>query len=165
MTSGGCQCGAVRYAFDRAIEKPHICHCRMCQKASGNYFVPLGGVLRTDLRITRGEVAWFHSSDPVRRGFCRDCGTPLMFDPIGWKGVFVTLGSLDDPSATWPEEQFGTEARMPWFHELPGLPGEETEADEVQDGTTLSEIRATNHQHPDHDTERWPVPTSGESGS
>ena len=155
-TTGGCQCGAVRYAFDRPIELPHICHWRMCQKASGNYFMPLGGVRRSDLRFTRGEPAWFQSSGPVRRGFCRECGTPLLFDTEGYEGINITLGSLDDPAATWPEDQFGTEARMPWFHELPGLPGRETEEDMEQDGARIDAIRATNRQHPDHDTGTWP---------
>ena len=155
-TSGGCQCGAVRYAFEGAVELPHLCHCRMCQKASGNYFLPLGGVRRSDLRFTRGEVAWFQSSEPVRRGFCHDCGTPLLFDTLGWPGINIVLGSLDDPAAVWPDQQFGTEARMPWFHELPGLPGRATEEDEEQDGASLDDIRATNRQHPDHDTRDWP---------
>jgi hypothetical protein len=32
-----------------------------------------------------------------RRGFCRDCGTPLFFDTLQSDGMAVTLGSLDDP--------------------------------------------------------------------
>jgi hypothetical protein len=55
--------------------------------------------------ITRGEPAWFHSSDPVRRGFCRDCGTPLFFDTLESDGIAVTLGSLDDPAAFPPVSQ------------------------------------------------------------
>ncbi|MGG2476082.1 GFA family protein, partial [Rhizobium sp. BR5] len=37
----GCQCGAVRYRIEGGLRYPHLCHCRMCQKASGNYFMPL----------------------------------------------------------------------------------------------------------------------------
>ena len=35
--TGGCQCGAVRYAASGTLDNAHICHCRMCQKAVGNY--------------------------------------------------------------------------------------------------------------------------------
>jgi hypothetical protein len=28
--TGGCQCGAVRYALYSAPTEPSICHCRMC---------------------------------------------------------------------------------------------------------------------------------------
>ena len=159
--SGGCQCGAIRYAITGPLDDPHLCHCRMCQKASGNYFLPLGGVLYEDFEITRGEVAWFHSSDPIRRGFCRDCGTPLLFDPVSWReGVAVVLGSLDDPAAVEPLNQYGTEARMPWFGHLPDLSGRRTEDDPDQDGVPLDAIASTNRQHPDHDTEVWPPPQS-----
>ncbi len=37
--SGGCQCGAIRYRIAGELGYPHICHCRMCQKASGNFFM------------------------------------------------------------------------------------------------------------------------------
>lgn len=47
--TGGCQCGAVRYAIDGPLNNPHICHCRMCQKAFGNYFAALVGTLRENL--------------------------------------------------------------------------------------------------------------------
>ena len=41
--SGGCQCGAIRYKIAGELGYPHICHCRMCQKASGNLFMALAG--------------------------------------------------------------------------------------------------------------------------
>ena len=31
--TGGCQAGAVRYVLNEQPPGPHICHCRMCQKA------------------------------------------------------------------------------------------------------------------------------------
>jgi hypothetical protein len=75
VLTGGCQCGAVRYALYSEPSEPSICHCRMCQKAFGNYFAPLAGVPLADLRWTKGEPGVFKSSELVERGFCRDCGS------------------------------------------------------------------------------------------
>ena len=69
--SGGCQCGAVRYRAARTPTEPHLCHCRMCQKAAGNFFIALIGVPRDALTWTRGAPATFQSSDKAARGFCR----------------------------------------------------------------------------------------------
>ena len=99
MHSGGCQCGAVRYRINGELIRPHICHCRMCQKAAGNYFMSLAGVAKENLEITRGEISWFLSSDPVRRGFCSACGTPLAIDTMAEPVTHMTLGSLDDPES------------------------------------------------------------------
>jgi hypothetical protein len=41
MLTGGCQCGAVRYALTAMPEGAHFCHCRMCQKAVGGPFAAL----------------------------------------------------------------------------------------------------------------------------
>jgi hypothetical protein len=38
--TGGCQCGAVRFAT-KLVGRGSICHCRMCQKAFGSFFGPL----------------------------------------------------------------------------------------------------------------------------
>ncbi len=54
--TGGCQCGAVRYALLTQPDNPHICHCRMCQKAFGSYFAPLAGVPLDKFEITRGDA-------------------------------------------------------------------------------------------------------------
>ncbi len=154
--TGGCQCGAVRYRVDGELTWAHVCHCRMCQKASGNYFMALANAQKDEFVVTRGEISWFRSSDPVRRGFCKDCGTPLIFETIAMKHLNVTLGSLDEPQAVMPESQFGLEAKMPWFGALDHLPGAATNDDPDQDGVRIAAVAATNRQHPDHDTETWP---------
>jgi hypothetical protein len=153
--TGGCQCGAVRYALHEAPSGPHICHCRMCQKAFGSFFAPLTGVAVDKFELTRGALALFRSSDRAERGFCRDCGTPLTFHYVGRRRIAVSIGSLDRPAEVAPREQFGLEARMPWFAALPGLPGEKTT--EEDDPDLAAGIAATNHQHPDHDTSTWPL--------
>jgi len=153
--TGGCQCGAVRYALRSEPQFPHLCHCRMCQKAFGSYFAALAGVPKEDFEVTRGTVATFNSSDEAERGFCANCGTPLMFRYLSSRFAAVSLGSLDDPAAIKPTVQYGIEARMPWFHDLATLPGEATE-DDRDETERFARIKASNHQHPDHDTEAWP---------
>ncbi|SKB35789.1 GFA family protein [Sphingopyxis flava] len=153
--SGGCQCGAVRYHAIAVLDTSHICHCRMCQKAVGNYFAALVGIPRDALAWTRGKPATFKSSDPVERGFCRDCGTPLYYDFLGADYLSVTTGSLDEPARFPPRRQYGVEARLPWFDSLATLPGDSATEDAMP--AEAAAIRASRHQHPDHDTENWPL--------
>ena len=75
VMTGGCQCGAVRYAVHAETYNHHICHCRMCQKQFGGFFAPLVNVRNEDFEVTRGEIATFRSSRDVPRGFCAACGT------------------------------------------------------------------------------------------
>ncbi|MEP7209952.1 MAG: hypothetical protein ABI740_03865 [Alphaproteobacteria bacterium] len=43
--TSGYRCGAVRYAMHvGAVEKPHLCHCLMCQRATGGLFAALAGL-------------------------------------------------------------------------------------------------------------------------
>lgn len=151
VLSGGCQCGAVRYRIDVALENAHVCHCRMCQKASGNYFMPLARAPKAEFTVTRGDVSWFHSSDLVRRGFCRDCGTPLLFDVLNRNTVNVVLGALDEPAAVKPAFQCGLHAKMPWFDEIGSF---EPASDESE---WYAAIAPSIRQHPDHDTATWPL--------
>jgi hypothetical protein len=153
--TGGCQCGAVRYALTAPPMNPHICHCRMCQKAFGSFFAPLASVKRDQFMLTRGTLAVFKSSDPVERGFCRDCGTPLSLRDVDGDDIAIALGSLDEPAKVEPLRQHGNEGRMPWFDKLPGLAGLTTTT-ETDAPKMAAAIAASNHQHPDHDTAIWP---------
>jgi hypothetical protein len=124
----------------------------MCQKAAGNYFMPLGGVTHENFTLTRGESAWFRSSETVRRGFCEKCGTPLFYDGSS-DHMSITLGSLDDPQSVKPELQTNLAHKMSWFRELDHL-----QHDVGMDMTEEQEktVSASSNQHPDHDTEVWP---------
>jgi hypothetical protein len=144
----------VRYRVEVELSNPHLCHCRMCQKAAGNYFMPLAGASRGNVVVTRGEPGWFASSDIVRRGFCADCGTPLFFDPLDTDTMLVTLGSLDDPSRYVPVSEDSVESRIRFVPHWPGLHQKVTTDDFGPE--EIEAIRASNHQHPDHDTEVWP---------
>ena len=145
VLTGGCQCGAVRYALFSIPSEPSICHCRMCQKAFGNYFAPLAGVPLGDLEWTNGQPGTFHSSELVERGFCRDCGTPLSYRAAGKDRISVSLGSLDDPARVVPLKQFGVESRLPFMATLAELPGVRTE-----DYFTAADLaRLKSRQHPD----------------
>jgi hypothetical protein len=150
--TGGCQCGAVRYALHEQPSDPHICHCRMCQKAFGSFFAPLTGVPLTAFELTRGGLSIFKSSDQAERGFCKNCGTPLTFHYVGRPRIAVALGSLDEPGKIKPGMQYGVEGKLSWFGELDELPGETTEHDNPE---LAEKIAGSNHQHPDHDTELW----------
>jgi hypothetical protein len=152
--TGGCQCGAVRYRLREAPTEASICHCRMCQKAFGSYFAPLGGVPIDAFSLTRGRLATFKSSDLAERGFCRDCGTPLTFRYVERPRISIALGSLDDPEGVRPIAQDGIERRLSFYVALAGLPGVATEQDTPE---LARRIAASNHQHPDYDTDQWPT--------
>ncbi len=147
ILTGGCQCGAVRYAL-HAVPRAGICHCRMCQKAVGGPFFAWAMVGAEDFAWTRGAPASFRSSSAARRGFCPACGTPLSFQYDAKPDhIDVSIGSLDTPGAVHPTVALGIESRLPWcdaslFDKLP------THATgSLHPPTDLSAIE--NYQHPD----------------
>ena len=158
--TGGCQCGAVRYRLSERNDNAHICHCRMCQKAMGNYFAPLVSVDRRAFTWTRGTPARFRSSANVDRGFCSACGTPLFYEDVTGTHITITLGSLDDPDLVPPVTLDGIQGEMPFFSALHQLP--DTGVTGSDDPDWAAAIAASNRQHPDHETDTWP-PEPGQS--
>jgi hypothetical protein len=159
--TGGCQCGAVRYEVLGRPMKPYVCHCRMCQKQFGSFFGVFVDVDKSVFKTTRGQVAYFQSSSEIRRGYCRDCGTPLTAFYAFLPRIAVTIGSFDRHSDLRPVLQFGVESREPWLADCLNAPG--MKLGEGDNGPEypperLEEIRRSNRQHPDHDTETWPPP-------
>ncbi len=150
--TGGCQCGAVRYALFAQPNNASICHCRMCQKASGNLFGAFGGVKWAEFAWTRGAPKHFNSSAVIARDFCGDCGTPLTFRSLDKDRVSVALGSLDHPELVPVAKRYGIESCIPGFETLATLPTEKT-----SDWVAPERVsKLASRQHPDHDTETWP---------
>lgn len=123
----------------------------MCQKATGGLFGPYVGAPHDAVTWTRGRPAYFQSSNKVRRGFCRDCGTPLTFE-YGEGHISFAIGALDDPRAVQMSEQLASPMRIADFALLAGLPEHPT--DEPKAAAYLAGI--VSFQHPDYDTAEWP---------
>ncbi len=126
--TGGCQCGRVRYLARIAGDDAYLCHCRMCQRATG-------GVSIAFKNAKRAEVIWdrepdrYASSPIAQRGFCRECGTPLTFEyNEGSENIDLTIGSFDEPGRFRPTTQFGIESRHDAWLDTRNLPG--TRSDE-----------------------------------
>jgi hypothetical protein len=120
--TGGCQCGAVRYALTGTPETD-FCHCGMCRKATGGVFAALTAVPHERFRWTRGQPSFFASSTAATRGFCAACGTPLSFAYNGGRRMNVTVGSLDEPERAGPNRShFAAESRLSWVPICDGAP-------------------------------------------
>jgi hypothetical protein len=135
VATGGCQCGAVRYAFYAPLENSHVCHCRMCQRATGGVFAALAGGSPDNFAWTRGTPDFFASSNLAQRGFCAKCGTPLSFQ-YHTRGarIYTTIGSLDRPDDVQLVKQFGIESRLHWVKFCETVPQERTgESAEAQE--------------------------------
>src|ERR1700724_2789898 len=147
VLAGGCQCGAIRFALSAPPVKVSICHCRMCQKASGAPFASFADVERSDFTWTRGKPAAFRSSSIAERDFCAACGTPLSFRRIDGPRIEIMTGAFDRPDRMVPTRQYGTESRLRWGGGIfnPSSPAT------MQNYWPAKMDGIVSHQHPDHD--------------
>jgi hypothetical protein len=124
--TGGCACGAVRYEISAEPVASVQCQCRDCQRATGTGHVNAMAFAQTAVTLT-GELR-FHdvrsnSGNTVSRGFCPNCGAPVM-----WKFTRnpelrgIVVGSLDEPGVFAPQMVFFASRGHAWDHLDPALP-------------------------------------------
>jgi len=103
----------------------------MCQKALGGLFsysvIFTKPNIGDTFRFTRGKPKYFRSSEWAERGFCPECGTPLVFRDSDGFGVMI--GSLDHPEDFPPTGHSGIESKLPWLKIDDDLPRWKTEDD------------------------------------
>jgi hypothetical protein len=107
--TGGCQCGRVRYRAEIDGDDAYLCHCRMCQRATGGFAAAFVQV-PADRVVWESEPDWYRSSPIARRPFCAACGTPLGFRFDDGEGLDLTLGSFDEPGRFIPVAHAGAES-------------------------------------------------------
>jgi hypothetical protein len=109
--TGGCQCGRVRYEVGIDDDEAYLCHCRMCQRATGGVSIAFKSVKKAELRWLGPEPDWYQSSPIARRPFCSRCGTPLGFAFVeGSDNMDLSVGSFDAPARFRPVHHFGAES-------------------------------------------------------
>jgi hypothetical protein len=100
MHKGSCLCGAVTFEIEGDLAPPDACHCSKCRKQTGHYLASTD-VPKDRLTIRGGEnVGWYQSSEKVRRGFCKTCGSSLFWDPPHRDWIGVAMGAFDTPTET-----------------------------------------------------------------
>jgi len=120
-----CQCGAVRFSVAAGPAFQSVCHCRMCQRATGNAFAPLIEV-DNDRIAFDGYAKTFRSSNLAERGFCDECGTPLFYRRIDSDTTEFMVGAVDTDIRYAPVANHGVESRAGWVLELAGVAEKET---------------------------------------
>jgi hypothetical protein len=120
--TGGCACGRVRFTTSAEPDEAYLCHCRMCQRATGSVSIafvtfPIDGI------AWDGEPDWYDSSPIARRPYCRECGTSLGFVfKKDAERMDLTVASFDDPSPFTPRHHFGAESIHRAWINTEGLP-------------------------------------------
>jgi hypothetical protein len=123
--TGGCCCGAVRYALSSEPFDTGWCHCRTCQLNSGAPAMVFASVAARDFAFTRGadKVRRFDSSDFGHRLFCGECGTPFSMQVDQQpETVDFSVATLDDPDRVAPGFHIFWSSRIGWFDPGDALP-------------------------------------------
>src|SRR5262245_29499689 len=122
MHRGSCLCGAVGIEVEGDLAPPDACHCSMCRKTSGHYWASTDGS-RANLAI-HGEdnVGWCRSSEKVRRGFCKSCGSSLFWDVDGRDRIAIAMGAFDEPTGTHLEKHIFVGDKGDYYDIADGLP-------------------------------------------
>ena len=125
--SGGCACRRVRYIASVDDDDAYLCHCRMCQRASGSVSIALKNVKQAEVHWAH-DPDWYDSSPIAVRPYCRECGTSLGFQfKEGSENMDLTVASFDDPSRFKPRHHFGAESIHRAWLNTEGLPEKRTE--------------------------------------
>ncbi|WBV42970.1 GFA family protein [Pseudoroseomonas cervicalis] len=126
MHRGSCLCGAVTFTVAGSLPQPNFCHCGMCRKQSGHCFASTD-VPRAALTVTRGTaIAWFQSSEKVRRGFCSVCGSSLFWDRSDLDRIAVAMGAFDGPTQTSASLHIYVADKGDYYRIADGLPQHDT---------------------------------------
>ncbi len=95
---GGCLCEAVRYTVNGILRDVVNCHCKQCQRTHGNY-AAYTAIEKQALVLTEARgLKWYCSSDHARRGFCKECGASLFWEPLNKDPICIAAGTLDAPT-------------------------------------------------------------------
>lgn len=123
VVEGGCFCGAVRIRTEGEPLAVVYCHCNDCRRWSGAPVSVFVGYPAGRFEMERDVSRAYESSPGVRRTFCGECGTALLYEDERLPGeVYVAVGAFDDPERFEPEAHSWASKRLSWLHIEDGLP-------------------------------------------
>ncbi|HYV48772.1 MAG TPA: GFA family protein [Myxococcaceae bacterium] len=119
MNTGGCFCGAVRYEASLPLTQVTYCHCSKCRRWHGHVGA-FTAVDREGFRITEARGLKWHAVSPtVKRGFCVECGSSVLFDESTLPKMGICAGSLDEPTGIREKAHIYVASKGDYY-EIPG---------------------------------------------
>jgi adenylate cyclase len=126
LITGRCLCGSIRFEINQPPVLAVFCHCRMCQRASGDSPVSASASFPLyAVRFVQGETKIYKSSSIAERGFCGNCGSTLTYRlmaPNPSQFISISIMCLDNPKDFAPAFHTGIENQMPWLDINDDLP-------------------------------------------
>ena len=122
--TGGCHCGAVRYAVVGEPQHVSLCHCSDCRRSAGAPVVSWAAFSKENFKVTSGKARSRNSSGDAYRHFCPDCGTGLWYtNETMLPGlVDIQTATLDDPETLIPVLHVQTAEELSWMNHIQRLP-------------------------------------------
>ena len=76
--TGQCLCGAVKFRAAPKTADVGVCHCSMCRRISAGPFfaIDCGDTLVFE---NEDKLGVYNSSEWAERGFCKDCGSTILW--------------------------------------------------------------------------------------
>ncbi len=125
---GGCLCGDVRFVVAGRPLQVSVCHCRMCQRATGSAFSVEPIFLKERVEFS-GQPLSYYSHRSVDHGrmvhfsFCRRCGNRIGLTLERFPAVQIIYGgTFDEPSWVAPTSHIFTDSALSWFELPAGVP-------------------------------------------
>ncbi|HET7086939.1 MAG TPA: GFA family protein [Rhizomicrobium sp.] len=115
--TGSCLCGAVRWRLDQRPLAVNACHCMDCKKTTGSTNVVML-IARNEAFSSTGETQIYRKKADSGREMdihrCAKCGTRMFHHNLASQAlVFITAGTLDDPSWAVPASHIWVEKISP----------------------------------------------------
>jgi hypothetical protein len=95
MRTGACLCGAVRYEVTGEPTRVTYCHCSRCRRWHGHIGAWIA-VDRLGFRCVEDSGLKWYAYAAVKRGFCTECGSSVLWDEAGDPKLGV--GTFDAPT-------------------------------------------------------------------
>jgi hypothetical protein len=115
--TGGCGCGAVRFALTEPPVRALYCHCTRCQRRSGTAASASAVVAPGSVRVTQGEdhVRGWTPEGGRTKAFCGDCGSAVFIvDPADGAIAGIRLGAFDEDPGVRPSARQFTAYAAAW---------------------------------------------------
>jgi hypothetical protein len=103
--TGGCLCGAVRFALTELPQHAGYCHCTRCQRRTGSSSSAQARIDGRTFRLTAGEESlrgWRHPDGGFEKCFCAICGSHLLSRSPDTSQMSIRMSAFDEDPGVRP---------------------------------------------------------------